>query len=138
LVPVKLSSPSNRCRAGCVLVLLLPLNGCVTMGLWGSEYRVRPTIDHRVVGGFEPRRGVDWPWWRVALRIVGTPGAVGIDVVTLPVQGFVIGQAQETSLRRAGGAPSGAGQPVDPSPEAGIVLLVLHALKAATEYHYRR
>jgi hypothetical protein len=122
LEPVKPSSPSSRCLAVWVVAVMLPLNGCVTMGLWGSEYRVRPTMDHRVAGGFEPRRGVDWSWWRVALRIVATPGAVGIDVVTLPVQGFVIGQAQETSLRRAGGAPAGAGQPVDPSPASEILV----------------
>lgn len=82
-----------------MLALLLPLNGCITMGLWGAEYRVRSTPEGRLSGGFEPSGSVDWSWWRVGLRVVGTPGALALDVVTLPVQSLVIGRPMEPASR---------------------------------------
>jgi hypothetical protein len=64
-------------------MLLLP--GCVTSELWGHRYRARGPAGARWAV-CEKKRFTDWEWWRVTLRVLATPGAVGLDVVTSPLQ----------------------------------------------------
>ena len=80
-------------RWSCLLWLLV-LPGCVTADLWGHRCRMRGSGADRWLA-FEPKRFTEWQWWRVAARVVATPATVGLDLVTLPVQGLAVGGAAQ-------------------------------------------
>lgn len=85
------SLPRCRCRRLCALALPLLLGSCMTMGLWGYEWQERWNPQtHEDDGGYELRRGAQWEWWRVLLRVVATPVTLAGDLAVGMVEEVVL------------------------------------------------
>lgn len=74
-------------RSATFVALPLVCTSCFTMGLWGllPEDEEDPcTGNHDVV--FELDADAEWSWDAIGLRLLLTPFALGLDVLTAPVQ----------------------------------------------------
>ncbi|MEM7205613.1 MAG: hypothetical protein AAF628_35485 [Planctomycetota bacterium] len=73
-----------------LLCVLLSLQSCFTIGLWGGEVRIEPD---QPGGDIETK--VEFPEHSSPLgkplpRILLTPIALAVDVLTLPIQGLIV------------------------------------------------
>lgn len=74
-------------RAAAVVSLSLACTSCFTLGLWGFEPIGDSSSCHGSDDGtFELDTDADWSWDAIGLRLLLTPFALGLDVLTAPVQ----------------------------------------------------
>ena len=82
----------HRATLICATALLLSLQSCFTLGLWGFDYTGDADSDDE--SSFEFRdepADLPWTWKAVGLRVLLTPIALALDVVTSPVQCAILG-----------------------------------------------
>lgn len=82
--PMRRASLRRGLRAVAVALLPLLLSSCFTMGLWGFELD-----DETDAGGtstFCYDEETEWSWRLFAGRLLLTPFAVGLDLLTSPLQ----------------------------------------------------
>lgn len=82
----------------CVAVAVLPFvcTSCFTMGLWG--FPVAEEADPctgRTETSFRYDDDTEWSWDMIGLRLLLTPLTVGLDVVTGPVQCFLLDDGED-------------------------------------------
>lgn len=68
------------------------LSGCVTMGLWGFEWREAwDPATGEDEGGYVRVEGAWWEWWRVLLRVAATPLTLAADAGAAMVDDVLLG-----------------------------------------------
>lgn len=85
----------HRAKLALATTLLLALQSCFTLGLWGFDYTPDADgADRDDSSNFEfsdEPGDPPWTWKAVGLRVLLTPIALALDIVTSPVQCAVLG-----------------------------------------------